>query len=458
MSEKTIPYKIYLDETEMPKYWYNLRADMKNKPAPLLNPETLKPITAEELSKVFCEELVKQELDETTPYIEIPEKILNFYKMYRPAPLTRAYCLEEKLQTPAKIYYKFEGNNTSGSHKLNSAIAQAYYAKDQGLKGVTTETGAGQWGTALSMACSYLDLDCKVYMVKCSYEQKPFRREVMRTYGASVTPSPSMETEVGRKILERHPGTGGSLGCAISEAVEVASNLEGYRYVLGSVLNQVLLHQTIIGMEAKIAMDKYGIKPDIIIGCAGGGSNLGGLIAPFMGEKLRGEADYQFIAVEPASCPSLTRGVYAYDYCDTGAVCPLQKMYTLGSNFIPASTHSGGLRYHGMSSILSQLYADGYMEARAVEQTSVFAAAEQFARVEGILPAPESSHAIKVAIDEALKCKETGEEKTILFGLTGTGYFDMYAYEKFHNGLMQDYIPTDEELQASFATLPKIPE
>ena len=458
MSDNKIPYKIYLDESEMPKQWYNLRADMKNKPAPLLNPATMKPITAEELSEVFCEELVRQELDETNAYIDIPEKILNFYKMYRPAPLTRAYCLEEKLQTPAKIYYKFEGNNTSGSHKLNSAIAQAYYAKDQGLKGVTTETGAGQWGTALSMACSYLDLDCKVYMVKCSYEQKPFRREVMRTYGANVTPSPSMETEVGRKILEAHPGTGGSLGCAISEAVEVATNLEGYRYVLGSVLNQVLLHQTIIGMEAKVAMDKYGIKPDIIIGCAGGGSNLGGLIAPFMGEKLRGEADYQFIAVEPASCPSLTRGVYAYDYCDTGMICPLQKMYTLGSNFIPASTHSGGLRYHGMSSILSQLYADGYMEARSVEQTSVFAAAEQFARVEGILPAPESSHAIKVAIDEALKCKETGEEKTILFGLTGTGYFDMYAYEKFHNGQMTDYIPSDEELQASFATLPKIPE
>ena len=455
---REIPYKIYLDENEMPKYWYNLRADMTNKPAPLLNPETLKPITAEELGEVFCEELVKQELDETTPYIEIPEKILNFYKMYRPAPLTRAYCLEEKLQTPAKIYYKFEGNNTSGSHKLNSAIAQAYYAKDQGLKGVTTETGAGQWGTALSMACSYLDLDCKVYMVKCSYEQKPFRREVMRTYGASVTPSPSMDTEVGRKILEKHPGTGGSLGCAISEAVETAGKLDGYRYVLGSVLNQVLLHQTIIGMEAKIAMDKYNIKPDIIIGCAGGGSNLGGLIAPFMGEKLRGEADYQFIAVEPASCPSLTRGVYAYDYCDTGAVCPLQKMYTLGSNFIPASTHSGGLRYHGMSSILSQLYHDGYMEARSVEQTSVFAAAEQFARVEGILPAPESSHAIKVAIDEALRCKETGEEKTILFGLTGTGYFDMYAYEKFHDGLMKDYIPSDEEIQASIDTLPKIPE
>ena len=458
MNSKQIPYKIYLDENEMPKQWYNLRADMKNKPAPLLNPATMKPITAEELGEVFCEELVKQELDETTPYIDIPEKILNFYKMYRPAPLTRAYCLEEKLQTPAKIYYKFEGNNTSGSHKLNSAIAQAYYAKDQGLKGVTTETGAGQWGTALSMACSYLDLDCKVYMVKCSYEQKPFRREVMRTYGASVTPSPSTSTEVGRKILEKHPGTGGSLGCAISEAVETATKLDGYRYVLGSVLNQVLLHQTIIGLEAKVAMDKYNIKPDIIIGCAGGGSNLGGLIAPFMGEKLRGEADYQFIAVEPASCPSLTRGVYAYDYCDTGMICPLQKMYTLGSNYIPASTHAGGLRYHGMSSILSQLYHDGYMEARSVEQTAVFAAAEQFARVEGILPAPESSHAIKVAIDEALKCKETGEEKTILFGLTGTGYFDMYAYEKFHNGVMTDYVPTDEELQTSFATLPKIDE
>ncbi len=454
---KEIPYKIYLDENEMPKQWYNLRADMKNKPAPLLNPATLQPITLEELSEVFCTELARQELDETTPYIDIPEKILNFYKMYRPAPLTRAYCLEEKLQTPAKIYYKFEGNNTSGSHKLNSAIAQAYYAKDQGLKGVTTETGAGQWGTALSMACSYLDLDCKVYMVKCSYEQKPFRREVMRTYGASVTPSPSMDTEVGRKILEKHPGTSGSLGCAISEAVETASKLDGYRYVLGSVLNQVLLHQTIIGLEAKKAMDKYGIKPDIIIGCAGGGSNLGGLVAPFMGEKLRGEADYQFIAVEPASCPSLTRGVYAYDYCDTGAVCPLQKMYTLGSNFIPSANHSGGLRYHGMSSILSQLYHDGLMEARSVEQTSVFAAAEMFARVEGTLPAPESSHAIKVAIDEALKCKETGEEKTILFGLTGTGYFDMYAYEKFHNGQMTDYVPTDEELKASFETLPKIP-
>ncbi len=456
MADQKIPYKIYLEEHEMPTSWYNVRADMKNKPAPLVNPGTHKPMTAEELGGVFCAELVQQEMDNDTPYIEIPEEIRNFYKMYRPSPLVRAYCLEEKLQTPAKIYYKFEGNNTSGSHKLNSAIAQAYYAKKQGLKGVTTETGAGQWGTALSMACSYLDLDCKVYMVKVSYEQKPFRREVMRTYGACVTPSPSDTTEVGRKILAEHPGTTGSLGCAISEAVEVAVSTPGYRYVLGSVLNQVLLHQSVIGLETKTAMDKYGIKPDIIIGCAGGGSNLGGLISPFMGEKLRGEADYRIIAVEPASCPSLTRGVFAYDFCDTGMVCPLAKMYTLGSDFIPAPNHAGGLRYHGMSPVLSQLYADGLMEAVSVPQTKVFEAAEQFARVEGILPAPESSHAIRVAIDEALKCKQTGEEKTILFGLTGTGYFDMVAYEKFHEGKMDDYVPTDEELQAYFDKLPKM--
>lgn len=456
MSEKKIPYKIYLEENEMPTQWYNVRADMKNKPAPLLNPATLNPMTAEELGHVFCDELVKQELDDTNPYIDIPQEIRDFYRMYRPSPLVRAYCLEKKLGTPAKIYYKFEGNNTSGSHKLNSAIAQAYYAKKQGLKGVTTETGAGQWGTALSMACAYFDLDCKVYMVKVSYEQKPFRREVMRTYGASVTPSPSETTEVGRKILAEHPGTTGSLGCAISEAVEAATTREGYRYVLGSVLNQVLLHQSVIGLETKAALEKYDITPDIIIGCAGGGSNLGGLISPFMGEKLRGEKDYQFIAVEPASCPSLTRGRYAYDFCDTGRVCPLAKMYTLGSGFIPSANHAGGLRYHGMSSTLSQLYDDGLMEARSVEQTSVFEAAEQFARIEGILPAPESSHAIRVAIDEALKCKETGEEKTIVFGLTGTGYFDMVAYEKFNNGEMTDYIPTDEELAVGFAGLPKM--
>lgn len=451
-----IPYKIYLEEKEMPKQWYNVRADMKNKPAPLLNPGTLQPMTAEELSHVFCEELVKQELDDTTAYFDIPQEIQDFYKMYRPSPLVRAYCLEKELDTPAKIYYKFEGNNTSGSHKLNSAIAQAYYAKQQGLKGVTTETGAGQWGTALSMACAYLGLDCKVYMVKCSYEQKPFRREVMRTYGANVTPSPSETTNVGRKILADHPGTTGSLGCAISEAVEDATTHEGYRYVLGSVLNQVLLHQSIIGLETKAALDKYNIQPDIIIGCAGGGSNLGGLISPFMGEKLRGEKDYRFIAVEPASCPSFTRGKYAYDYCDTGMVCPLAKMYTLGSGFIPSPNHAGGLRYHGMSSILSQLYDDKLIEAVSVEQTSVFEAATKFARIEGTLPAPESSHAIKVAIDEALKCKETGEEKTIVFGLTGTGYFDLVAYEKFNNGEMSDYIPTDEDLAVGFAGLPKV--
>ena len=453
-----IPYKIYLNEDEMPKQWYNVRADMKNKPAPLLNPATMQPMTENELSAVFCKELVKQELDDNTAYFDIPQEILDFYKMYRPSPLVRAYCLEKKLQTPAKIYYKFEGNNTSGSHKLNSAIAQAYYAKMQGLRGVTTETGAGQWGTALSMATAYLGLDCKVYMVKVSYEQKPFRREVMRTYGASVTPSPSTHTEVGRRILQNHPGTSGSLGCAISEAVEYATTHEGYRYVLGSVLNQVLLHQSVIGLESKAALDKYGIKPDIIIGCAGGGSNLGGLISPFMGEKLRGEADYRFIAVEPASCPSFTRGRFAYDYCDTGMVCPLAKMYTLGSNFIPSANHAGGLRYHGMSSILSQLYHDGLMEAVSVEQTSVFEAAEYFARTEGILPAPESSHAIRIALDEALKCKENGEEKTILFGLTGTGYFDMIAYEKFHDGQMSDYIPTDEDLKQGFDGIPAQPK
>lgn len=456
MPNKEIPYKIYLEESELPKQWYNVRADMKNKPAPLLNPATLKPMTFEDLRPVFCDELVRQELDDTTAYFDIPEEIQNFYKMYRPSPLVRAYCLEKQLDTPAKIYYKFEGNNTSGSHKLNSAIAQAYYAKKQGLKGVTTETGAGQWGTALSMACSYFGLDCNVYMVKCSYEQKPFRREVMRTYGATVTPSPSDTTKVGRKILEEFPGTSGSLGCAISEAVEAATTREGYRYVLGSVLSQVMLHQSIIGLETKTALDKYNVHPDIIIGCAGGGSNLGGLISPFMGEKLRGENDYRFIAVEPASCPSFTRGKYVYDFCDTGMVCPLAKMYTLGSGFIPSASHAGGLRYHGMSSILSQLYDDKLMEAVSVEQTAVFEAAVQFARIEGILPAPESSHAIRVAIDEALKCKETGEEKTILFGLTGTGYFDLTAYQRYNDGTMTDYIPTDEDLEKGFSGLPKV--
>ncbi len=454
--DKNIPYKIYLSEDELPTQWYNVRADMKTKPAPLLNPATHQPVTLDEMSRIFCTELARQELDNDTPYIDIPGEILDFYKMYRPAPLVRAYFLEKALDTPAKIYYKFEGNNTSGSHKLNSAIAQAYYAKKQGLKGVTTETGAGQWGTALSMACAYFDLDCKVYMVKVSYEQKPFRREVMRTYGADVTPSPSETTKVGREILAKFPGTSGSLGCAISEAVETAVNSEGYRYVLGSVLSQVLLHQSVIGLEAMTACDKYGIKPDIIIGCAGGGSNLGGLISPFMGRKLRGEADYRFIAVEPASCPSLTRGRYAYDFCDTGMVCPLSKMYTLGSGFIPSPNHAGGLRYHGMSSVLSELYDEGLIEAKSVEQTAVFEAATQFARIEGTLPAPESSHAIRAAIDEALRCKETGEEKTILFGLTGTGYFDMVAYQKFNDGLMSDYIPTDDELDKSFEQLPKV--
>ena len=456
MANKEIPYKIYLEEDEMPKAWYNLRADMKVKPAPLLNPATHEPASIDMLSQVFCRELAEQELNVTDAYIEIPEEIRSFYKMYRPSPLVRAYCLEKKLGTPAKIYYKFEGNNTSGSHKLNSSIAQAYYAKKQGLKGVTTETGAGQWGTALSMACAYFGLDCKVYMVKVSYEQKPFRREVMRTYGADVTPSPSMTTEVGKKILAEHPGTSGSLGCAISEAVEYAVSHEGYRYVLGSVLNQVLLHQSVIGLETQTALRKYDIKPDVIIGCAGGGSNLGGLISPFVGEQLRGEANYKFIAVEPASCPSLTRGTYAYDFCDTGKICPLAKMYTIGSNYIPAPNHAGGLRYHGMSSVLSELRAQGILDAVSYKQTEVFEAAELFARVEGILPAPESSHAIRGAIDEALRCKETGEEKTIVFGLTGTGYFDLMGYAKYNDGEMENYIPTDEEIAESLKQLPKM--
>ncbi|HAE23980.1 MAG: TrpB-like pyridoxal phosphate-dependent enzyme [Bacteroidaceae bacterium] len=455
MSTK-IPYKIYLNEDEIPSQWYNVRADMKNKPAPLISPADGHVLTIEEMNPIFCEELNKQELDNDTAYFDIPGEVMDFYKMYRPSPLVRAYFLEKALDTPAKIYYKFEGNNTSGSHKLNSSIAQAYYAKKQGLKGVTTETGAGQWGTALSMACAYFNLDCKVYMVKVSYEQKPFRREVMRTYGATVTPSPSNTTKVGRKILSDHPGTSGSLGCAISEAVEVAVSNPGYRYVLGSVLNQVLLHQSIIGLETKKALDKYGIKPDILIGCAGGGSNLGGFASPFFGEVLRGEAQYKIIGVEPASCPSFTRGKYAYDFCDTGMICPLAKMYTLGSQFIPSANHAGGLRFHGISPILAQLYDDGYFEARAVEQSSVFEAATQFARTEGILPAPESSHAIRVAIDEALKCKASGEAKTIVFNLTGTGYFDLMAYQQYNDKTMTDVVPSDEAIMESLAKLPKI--
>jgi tryptophan synthase beta chain len=453
---KNIPYKTYLDESELPQAWYNVRADMKVKPAPLLDPVTMKPVTAEQLEKVFCKECVKQELDDTTAYIPIPDAVREFYKMYRPSPLVRARFLEKALDTPAEIYYKFEGNNTSGSHKLNSAIAQAYYAKEQGITDVTTETGAGQWGTALSMASAFFGLNCHVYMVKCSYEQKPFRREVMRTYGADVTPSPSMTTEIGRRINEEHPGTNGSLGCAISEAVEAATKLPNARYLLGSVLNQVCLHQSIIGLETQTALRKLEVKPDVIIGCAGGGSNLAGLIAPFMGEKLRGEADYRFIAVEPASCPSLTRGKYAYDYCDTGRVCPLQKMYTLGSGFMPSSSHSGGLRYHGMSSTLSELRHQGLIEAVSVEQTKVFEAATLFARTEGLLPAPESSHAIRATIDEALRCKAEGRKETIVFGLTGTGYFDMFAYGKFNDGAMGDYIPDDGEINTATAKLPKI--
>ena len=457
MTMAKIPHRLYLTEEQMPKQWYNLRADMKELPDPMLNPKTFKPATEEELYPVFCEKLAHQELDDTTRYVDIPEEIQEFYKMYRPSPLIRAYNLEKALDTPARIYYKYEGNNTSGSHKLNSAIAQAYYAKEQGLKGLTTETGAGQWGTALAEACSYYHLPLTVYMVKCSYEQKPFRKSIIQTFDAQIVPSPSMTTEVGRRILAENPDTTGSLGCAISEAVEKAVTTDGYKYVLGSVLNQVLLHQSVIGLESKTALEILDEYPDIVVGCAGGGSNLGGLIAPFMQDKLLGKADPKIIAVEPASCPSLTRGRYAYDFCDTGKVTPLARMYTLGCEFIPSANHAGGLRYHGMSPILSKLYHDGYMEAVSYEQSKVFEAAVLFAKQETILPAPESAHAIRGAIDEAIKCKESGEAKTILFGLTGTGYFDMNAYSAYLEGTMIDYVPTDEELEAAFAKLPKIP-
>ena len=456
MSLKNIPYKIYLNESEMPKAWMNVKAYMPEQHDPFLNPATGKPCTAEDLEAVFCKECVEQELNCTDKEIEIPQEILDFYRMFRPSPLVRAYCLEKALDTPAHIYYKFEGNNTSGSHKLNSAAAQAYYAKKQGLTSITTETGAGQWGTALAMAAAYFNLDLNVYMVKCSYEQKPYRREVIRTYGANVIPSPSDTTEAGRKILKEFPGTGGSLGCAIAEAVEKAVSTPNCRYVLGSVLDPVLLHQSVIGLESKIALDKYGVQPDIVIGCMGGGSNFGGLITPFMAERLQSKNNIRFIGVEPASCPSVTRGKYAYDFCDSAKITPLAKMYTLGCEFMPSADHAGGLRYHGMSPVISKLVADGYIEGRAVKQTEVFKAAEAFARCEGILPAPESSHAIRAAVDEALKCKETGEKKTILFGLTGTGYFDMAAYQSYNDGRMKDYVPTEADLKRGFDSLPKL--
>lgn len=455
---KNIPHRIYLTEDQMPRQWYNLRADMKEQPDPMLNPATGKPATEEDLYPVFCKKLAHQEMDAETRYFDIPDEVLDFYKMYRPSPLIRAYSLEKALGTPAKIYYKFEGNNTSGSHKLNSAVAQAYYAKEQGLTSLTTETGAGQWGTALSEACSYFGLPLTVYMVKVSYEQKPFRKAVIQTFDGQVIASPSSTTDAGRRILAENPNTTGSLGCAISEAVEKAVTTPGCRYVLGSVLNQVLLHQSIIGLESYQAMEMVDEYPDIVIGCAGGGSNLGGLIAPFMRDKILGKANPRIVAVEPASCPSLTRGKYAYDFCDTGKITPLAKMYTLGCGFIPSANHAGGLRYHGMSPILSKLYHDGYMEAVAVEQTRVFEAATYFAKHETILPAPESAHAIRTAMDEAIKCRETGEVKTILFGLTGTGYFDMTAYSAYLEGRMNDYIPTDADLKKGFDGLPKIPD
>lgn len=451
-----IPYKIYLSEEEMPKSWYNVKAVMKELPDPFLHPGTLQPMTADELKPIFCDELVEQEMNTKDEYIPIPEGVTDYYRMYRPSPLVRAYNLEKELGTPARIYFKFEGNNTSGSHKLNSAAAQVYYAKQQGIESLTTETGAGQWGSALSMACAYYGVPLDVFMVKISSEQKPYRKVLMETYGAKVHASPSTETAVGRRILEENPGTGGSLGCAISEALETAMSRKNCRYVLGSVLDHVILHQSVIGLETETACEKYGIKPDVIIGCVGGGSNFGGLIAPFMGKRIKGENNIEFIGIEPASCPSLTRGRYAYDFGDTGKMTPLIRMYTLGSGFMPSPNHAGGLRYHGMSPIISKLYHDGYITARSVEQSKVFDVASIFAKCEGILPAPESSHAIYGAVEEALKCRETGEEKTILFGLTGTGYFDMTAYMNYNSGNMVDHIPTDADLEKGFATIPDI--
>lgn len=451
-----IPYKIYLTEDEMPRYYQNLKAYMTEKPSPMLNPKTLKPVTFVDMRSVFCDACIEQELNETDKFIPIPDEVFDFYKMFRPSPLVRAYNLEKLLDTPAEIYYKFEGTNTSGSHKLNSAVPQVYYAKQQGLTSLTTETGAGQWGTALSMAGGYFGIDAKVYMVKVSAQQKPHRKAVMETYGAQVIPSPSETTEVGRQINRDFPGTGGSLGCAISEAVEVAQNTPNCRYVLGSVLDHVLLHQSIIGIESKIALDKYGITPDVVIGCVGGGSNFGGIITPFMADRLEGKTNTDFVAVEPVSCPTLTRGRYAYDYGDIGKVTPLMKMYTLGSGFMPSANHAGGLRYHGMNPTVSKLYHDGYIRAVSYEQTKIFEAAKEFARVEGYLPAPESSHAIRAAMDEALRCRKTGEKKKILFCLTGTGYFDLAGYMKYNSGEMSDYTPTDEELKKGFESLPMI--
>lgn len=457
MATKQIPYKIYLSEEEMPKAWYNVKAHMKTQHPPFIDPATQRPCTASGLAPVFCDECIEQELNERDEHIPIPQGILDFYRMFRPSPLVRAYCLEGLLGTPAQIYYKFEGNNTSGSHKLNSAAAQAYYAKKQGLKSITTETGAGQWGTALAMAAAYYGLQLDVYMVRVSAEQKPYRREVIRTYGANVIPSPSDTTNAGRKILSEFPGTGGSLGCAISEAVEKALTSDSCRYVLGSVLDHVLLHQSVIGLECRTALEKYGVQPDIVIGCVGGGSNFGGLIAPYMGDKLDGKNDIDFIGVEPASCPSLTRGKFVYDFCDSAQITPLAKMYTLGCGFMPSPNHAGGLRYHGMSPIVSQLYHDGYLRAVSVEQSKVFEAAVMFARCEGILPAPESAHAIRVALDEALRCKKEGKKKVILFGLTGTGYFDLAAYKQYNDGTMTDTVPTDADLERGFATIPDCP-
>lgn len=449
--------KFLLSESEMPLRWYNIVADMKNKPLPPLNPATKQPLNPADLEPIFAKGLIEQEVSQD-PWIEIPDEVADLYKIYRPTPLVRAYGLEKALDTPAKIYFKNESVSPVGSHKLNSAIPQAYYNKMEGVKRITTETGAGQWGTALSFACNLFDIDLSIFMVKVSYEQKPYRKSMMNTWGAQVVASPSTLTESGRKILAENPNSSGSLGIAISEAVEMAAKDPDTRYALGSVLNHVILHQTIIGLEAEKQMEMAGDYPDVVIGCFGGGSNFSGISFPFLRHTLTNDKKIKVIAAEPSSCPKLTRGVFQYDFGDTVGLTPLLPMYTLGHNFQPADIHAGGLRYHGAGSIVSQLVKDHYVLAEDVPQLESFEAGVLFARTEGIIPAPESTHAIAVAIREAQRAKEEGVEKTILFNLSGHGLIDMASYDQYFAGKLQNYHVSAETIAENVSKLEHLAE
>lgn len=448
--------RFFLTEDEIPREWYNIVADMKNKPLPMLNPQTKKPITVDEMCGLFNRACSEQELNTTDAWIEIPEEVRDMYKSYRSTPLVRAYGLEKALDTPAHIYFKNESVSPVGSHKLNSALAQAYYCKKEGVTNITTETGAGQWGAALSYAAKAFGLELAVYMVKISYNQKPYRRSIMQTYGAQVVPSPSMTTRAGKDILTKNPNYQGSLGTAISEAVELAMQTPNCKYVLGSVLNHVTLHQTIIGLEAEKQMAMAGEYPDIVIGCFGGGSNFGGVSFPFMRHNILDGKKTEFLAAEPASCPKLTRGVFQYDFGDEAGYTPMLPMYTLGHNFSPAHIHAGGLRYHGAGTIVSQLIKDGLMKGVDIPQLETFEAATLFAKAEGIIPAPESSHAIATAIREAKKCKEEGKSKVILFNLSGHGLIDMTAYDQYISGDLTNYELPDQEIADNVSKLEKI--